>query len=342
MRAPENIILSRSDSIGDIVLAMPVAGLLKKHFPDIRIALLGRSYTKDITLACEHIDYFIDYEDFISKEVLIDGKKPQVIIHLITNSATAYRAKQIGIPVRIGTCTRLYHWFTCNRLVLLMRKKSPLHEAQLNLKLLKPLKISKPVSLTEIVNYFGLTRLQNLSPDYQTLIDPEKYNLIIHPKSRGNAREWPLEHFVSLINMLDEKQYKVFLSGVESELPYIQAIADKVKRNVTILAGKINLAQFISFINQSDAVVANSTGPVHVAAALGKDVIGIYPPLKPKDPGRWGPIGPNAHVMVLQKDCRDCQHTNDQCACIHAILPLEIKYKLDQLKQKKFASRETH
>ena len=336
MRVPENIILSRTDSIGDIVLAMPVAGLLKQHFPEIKIALLGRAYTKDIALACKHIDSFIDYEDFSRKEVFIDGSKPQVIIHLITQSDIARRAKELSIPLRIGTRSRLYHWFTCNRLVALSRKKSVLHEAQLNLKLLKPLKSYKPLSLQEMESYFGLSRLQPLLPEYQSLLDPHKYNLIIHPKSRGNAREWPIEHFIALINMLDENKFKIFLSGVEGELFFIQAIVEKLNKSITIIAGKIDLAQFISFIAAADGVVANSTGPVHMAAAMGKDVIGIYPPLKPKDPGRWGPIGKNAHVMVLDIDCNDCRLTKDQCACINAILPAELKHKLDGLMQKKF------
>lgn len=337
MRALENIILSRTDSIGDIILAMPVAGLLKKHFPGIKIALLGRHYTTDIALACEHIDSFIEYEDFISKEVFINGKKPQAIIHLITQSDIAHRAKKLGIPLRIGTRSRLYHLFTCNRLVALSRKSSPLHEAQLNLKLLKPLKIYKPLSLQEMVFYFGLSRIEPLLAEYQSLLDPERYNVIIHPKSRGNAREWPLEHFIQLINILDERKFKIFLTGVESELPFINAIAGRSSKDVTILAGRINLAQFLSFIKGADGVVANSTGPVHIAAALGKDVIGIYPPLRPKDPGRWGPIGKNAQVMVLNKNCSDCRLTKDRCACIAAILPIEIKLRLEELSQKRFA-----
>ena len=339
MRIPENIILSRTDSIGDIVLAMPVAGLLKKHFPKIKIALLGQAYTKDIALACEFIDCFIDYEDFIKKEIFIEGKKPEAIIHLITQSDIAKRAKKLKIPLRIGTSNRLYHWFTCNKLVSLSRKKSGLHEAQLNLKLLKPFKIDQPLSLKEMIPFFGLSRLQTLLPEYREMLSTNKYNLIIHPKSRGNAREWRLEHFITLINLLDDNRYKIFLSGVESEIPFINLILEKLQKDVTVLAGKINLAQFISFIKAADGVVANSTGPVHVAAALDKDVIGIYPPLKPKDPGRWGPIGTNAQVMVLNKDCTDCRLTRDQCACINAILPADLQFRLDVLMQKKYAGK---
>lgn len=340
MRAPENIILSRTDSIGDIVLAMPVAGLIKEHFPDMQIAILGRAYTRDIALACKFVDSFIDYEDFITKDILINGEKPQAIIHLITQSEIARRAKALKIPLRIGTSSRLYHWFTCNKLVSLSRKNSGLHEAQLNLKLLQPLKIYRRLTQSELLPYFGLSRLQPLLPAFQNLLDPQRYNLIIHPKSRGNAREWPIEHFIALINLLDDTKFKIFISGVESEIPFIREIIAKLKKDATVIAGTIDLAQFISFINAADGVVANSTGPVHVAAAMGKDVIGIYPPLKPKDPGRWGPIGSHAHTMVFNKDCNDCKLSPHNCACINAIQPLEICLKLNELMSNKFSRQQ--
>lgn len=329
MQVPENIIISRTDSIGDIVLAMPVAAILKKHFPRIKIAFLGTAYTREIAMACEHVDEFITVEDFLAKEVFIDDKKPAAIIHLGTHPLFAMRALKLKIPLRIGTSSRLYHWWACNKLVRLSRKNSGLHEAQLNLKLLKPFGIRQPFSLKDIEGLYGLTRLEQLSDQHAVLIKEDKYNLIVHPKSLGNAREWPIDHFIKLINMLDKDSYNILLSGVEKEKVFIQQIIERINKPVTVIAGQ--LGQFISFINRADAVLANSTGPLHIAAALGKDAIGIYPPLKPKDPGRWGPVGPKALVFVFNKKCNDCKLTIDHCSCINAIDPLSVKVAIDQL-----------
>ena len=52
------IILSRTDNIGDVVLALPMAGMIKKHYPDCKVIFLGRTYTKPIIDACENIDEF--------------------------------------------------------------------------------------------------------------------------------------------------------------------------------------------------------------------------------------------------------------------------------------------
>lgn len=335
MRIPQHIIISRTDSIGDIVLAMPVAAVLKQQFKGIKIALLGRAYTRDIALACEHIDEFISLDDFMQQDVFINGEKPDTIIHLTAEAPIAKRALKLKIPVRIGTSRRLFHLWTCNRFVWLNRKNSSLHESQLNLKLLKPLGIKKIFSLSEIANLYGLNRLQKLSNEYLPLLHPEKFNLIIHPKSRGSSREWPLDHFITLINLLDANEYNILLSGVEAEIPFVEQIAGKVNKPVINIAGKISLPQFIPLISEADAVLANSTGPVHIAAALGKPAIGIYPPLKTKDPGRWGPVGPKAIVFVRKINCSECKFTNDHCSCMNAIEPLSIKASLDQFMQSK-------
>ena len=63
---PGNIIISRTDSIGDVVLTLPVAGILKRNFPNLQIAFMGRSYTKPVIEACKYVDTFIDAKDFLN------------------------------------------------------------------------------------------------------------------------------------------------------------------------------------------------------------------------------------------------------------------------------------
>ena len=333
---PENIILSRTDSIGDVVLAMPMAKILKDNFPDTSIALLGKSYTKAIADACIYFDAFIDVEDFLLKQITVNGAKPQAIVHLNTVSTIAKRAKELKIPVRVGTTGRLYHWQTCNYLIRFSRKRSDLHEAQLNLKLLKAFGIKENFSLENIAQSYGLKKLLPLKNEYAALIMKDKFNVIIHPKSQGNAREWSIENFTKLIQLLDADKYNIFISGTEGERKFIQPLLDAVCNKVTDIIGKIPLDQFITFINECDAVVANSTGPLHIAAALEKNAIGIYPPLKPKHAGRWGPIGIHAQVFTLDKFCDQCKLTKDFCACINFIQPVLIKSALDKLMNKKF------
>jgi ADP-heptose:LPS heptosyltransferase len=243
----------------------------------------------------------------------------------------AFRAKKMGISLRIGTTNRIYHWITCNELIKLSRKKSNLHEAQLNLKLLKGLGIDDNSSLDEIGISFGLKKIKPLENAFSGLLQEGKYNLILHPKSQGSAREWGLNNFVALINSLDESHFNIFISGTQKERVLLQPLFDAVGNRVNDITGIMNLDQFISFINHCDGLVANSTGPLHIAAAVGKDALGIYPPIRPMHPGRWAPLGPNAKIFVLNKFCEDCRKRDTPCICIASVKP---EWIVSSLKQK--------
>jgi heptosyltransferase-3 len=327
---PSNILISRTDSIGDAMLTLPVAGALKKHFPGIKIGFLGKAYTRPVIEACTHVDAFIEVGDFLKGPVKIGGEEPQVILHVFPVYTIALRARELGIPLRIGTTNRLYHWTTCNRLVKLGRKNSQLHEAQLNLKLLAPFGIPVDLTLEEIAPLYGLRPTEPLAPALSGMLREDAYKLILHPKSQGHAREWPLDYFICLIRQLDPDRYQIFISGTPKERESLQPLFDAVGDRVTDTTGMMTLPQFIAFIDACDGLVANSTGPLHIAAALGKDALGLYSPLRPIHPGRWAPIGPHAKAFVLDKDCTDCKGNRAACTCIRSIQPLLIREALDK------------
>ena len=327
---PDNIILSRTDSIGDVVLSLPVAKVLKEHFPGIKIALLGREYTRQVANACDYIDQFIEYQEFLHHPVKIGGEPPQCIVHVLPERQVAARAKKLHIPVRIGTTNRLFHWKTCNRLVRLSRKNSPLHEAQLNLRLLEPLGIVQACSLEEIGQWYGLRPLPVLPEPESRLIQKGVYNLILHPRSRGSAREWGLHNFIQLIKALDPAVYRIFISGTKEEQKSLHPLFEAAGGRVTDLTGRLTLAELIAFIAQCNGLVACSTGPLHLAAALGKDALGIYAPLHSIHPRRWKPVGPKAQVFVVDRVCSDCKGMKAPCHCIEEVSWKSIRDELDR------------
>ena len=69
LKRVSNIIISRTDSIGDIILALPVAKILKDKYPHVTIAILGKEYTKAVAVASEYVDAFIDTEEFFAKNI---------------------------------------------------------------------------------------------------------------------------------------------------------------------------------------------------------------------------------------------------------------------------------
>ena len=313
-----------------------MAGFIKKHFPKSTVVFLGRNYTKDVIALSEHVDEFINYDDLeklSSGERIAELKKinTDVFVHVFPKKEIAQLAKSAGIPLRVGTKNRIYHWLTCKKLINLSRKNSDLHESQLNFKLLSFLNIETSVSLSAVSDYYGFTKVPTLNSDHAQLIDPNRFNVILHPKSKGSAREWGIDNFEKLIELLPKEKFKIFISGTEQEGKLMPELLKN--KNIIDLTGKLSLQQYIAFINAANGLVAASTGPLHIAAALNKKAIGLFVPKRPMHPGRWMPIGKNATFVVFDKDCVDCKNGKD-CNCIIKINPKQIVDLLEQTNER--------
>ena len=331
----KRLIISRTDSIGDVILTLPLAGLMKRLHPGVHIWFVGRAYTAPVISACEHIDTFIDWDElskYSSRDRIEYFKALQAdaVVHVFPNRELAKIAYQCKIPLRIGTSHRFHHWLYCNRLVHVGRKRSPLHEAQLNARLFAPLGVKDTPSLDELTPLTGLTRPVELDKAYSRLLDPRRFNVILHPKSKGSAREWGVDNFSELIRLLPHDRYNIFVSGSTEDGAALQEQIKSWGNDVTDITGKMSLPQFIAFIHNADGLVAASTGPLHIAAALGKVAVGLFAPMRPIHPGRWAPLGSRAGYLVLDKQCRQCRH-DKRCACIESITPLDVVLKLEQL-----------
>ncbi|SHK28947.1 glycosyltransferase family 9 protein [Hymenobacter psychrotolerans] len=334
----KTFLISRTDAIGDVVLTLPVAGLLKRHFPGCRVVLLGRTYTQPIADACPWLDAFLNYDDLLrlpaaGQVAALRELQAEAIVHVFPNKTIARLAQQAGIPVRIGTRNRWFHWLTCNRRVALSRRHSPLHEAQLNLALLQPLVPSVELPLPAVAELVKLTPAEPLAPALHRLLadrQPGQLNVVLHPRSRGSAREWGLPHFGTLARLLHNAGHRVFVTGTEAEGQELQPwLAEYAPYLTAQLTGQLTLPQLLAFIGAADGLVAGSTGPLHLAAALGRYALGLYPPIRPMHPGRWAPLGPHADYLVLDKPaCEDCRQQPATCSCIKALVPVQALQRI--------------
>lgn len=322
---PLRIIISRTDNLGDVVLTLPMATLIKKILPNAFIIFLGKKYTQEIVKMSGSIDLFIDW-DKLKRQTQharirnFKKLKADYIFHVFPDKKIASLAKKCGIRNRCGTTGRIFHWFSCNRLVPFTRKRSNLHESQLNLKLLKPLGFKNTLPLGEIKEMYNITPPNELPEHIRNLIDNNKFNLILHPKTKGSAREWGFQNFNKLIELLPEEKFKIFITGSQEDSETIRMEMNPVISKITDLSGRFTIDEFLSFISNTDGLVACSTGPLHIAAAMNKFVVGIYPPIRPMHPGRWAPVGPNASYLVSSKNCKRCRKSTT-CECIQNISP---------------------
>lgn len=332
----KSLIISRTDSLGDVVLTLPMAGVLKKIHPEIKIFFLGRSYTQPIIETCEHVDQFINWDEistysYPQKIVFFSSLNADAIVHVFPNRELSKIAFESKIPLRIGTSHRPYHWLYCNKIIPVGRKKSNLHEAQLNLKLLISLGAEKNYTLKDIGFFYGLSRLKPVEDHFKSLLDKNRFNLILHPKSKGSGREWNLDNFGELIRILPKEKYKIFISGTDDDKKQLTKLFELYGDDITDITGQMNLNSFISFIHEADGLIASSTGPLHISAALGKLTIGLFPPIRPNHPGRWSPVGEKASFLVIDKNCNKCRNTNI-CECINQIKPEQVLRHLEEMR----------
>ncbi|MFK5282588.1 glycosyltransferase family 9 protein, partial [Lacticaseibacillus paracasei] len=73
------------------------------------------------------------------------------------------------------------------------------------------------------------------------LLQSDKFNLILHPLTRGRKIEWPLEKFAALIRALPHDKVRVFVTGIEAEGQEIRPILTKPFPEVIDLTGKMSL-----------------------------------------------------------------------------------------------------
>ncbi|TWI67438.1 ADP-heptose:LPS heptosyltransferase [Pseudoduganella lurida] len=316
--ALSRILICRTDNIGDVVLTLPLAGYLKGLIPGVQVDMVCRAYAAPVVRCCRFVDRVLALEE-LDIERFFDDESYDTVIFAFPQRALALAARRAGVRNRVGTSHRLQHWWTCNRLAHFSRVRSSLHEAQLNFLLLKPLGIDHVPALAEIPPLYGL-HAPHL-PEIDALFAAAPFNLILHPKSNGNGREWPLGRYAELAEQLRaDPDVAIWVTGsrAEGELLQREAGALLASPNVRNLCGRYDLLGLVALIGQADGLVASGTGPLHMAAALGRNTLGLFPPVQPIDIKRWGALGARATSMAAEKQCDSCTGAAS-CVCMTAI-----------------------
>lgn len=316
----KQVLISRTDSIGDVMLTLPLCAWLKEQFPQIQLTFLGKSYTAPILHQYPFVDRVLLLDDLealpLDEQVhLIQSKNFDAIIHVFPRKSLARLAKKARIPLRIGTSHRLFHWTTCNVRLDFTRKNSVFHESQLNFELLRPFGLKELPQLDELQSYtqdFG-AQLDAVTLPYQV----QQPYVILHPKSQGSAREWPMESYVQLTTLLVDRGYTVCFTGTEKEGAAFRHLLPK-NPHVIDTTGTLTMDQLLYLIKHSHGLVACSTGPLHLAGFLNVRTVGLFISKRPMHPGRWQPLGSQVITLVNDPNCAQCASKNP-CNCIEKI-----------------------
>jgi len=333
-----NILVVRTDRLGDVLLTLPVLPLIHACHPEARVTMLLSRYTGEIVEGNRNADGLLWYDDipgrpapFLRMVRRIRKEHFDAVILVHPTFRLAWMMKLAGIPVRVGTGYR-YYSFLLNRRVYEHRKDARRHELEYNLRLLAELGCTVPDKLER--------------PDYGVSIPPEAERkvhelkqsfgvglerplVIIHPGSGGSAREWPLESFARLAAGLQlRNNVDIVVTGSREEEQRVRRCIDLAGGRLVSFAGLLGLKELAALIQSASLFVSNSTGPLHLAVAVGTPVLGFYPQITAMSPRRWGPYGGVSRVLVPKKpvDCAECAGSSGRaCACMDSI-PVEEAY----------------
>jgi heptosyltransferase-1 len=127
-----------------------------------------------------------------------------------------------------------------------------------------------------------------------------KTAVLINPGAGWGAKRWPVERYAVVAQSFIARGFRVLVNAGPGEEPLANELCRQTGGAATPLP--CTLAQLIALTRRIALVIAGDTGPLHLACALGRPVVGIY---GPTDPSRNGPFGTRFKVLRSPESRRD-------------------------------------
>jgi heptosyltransferase III len=310
----KSILIVRPDRIGDLTLSLAVPAAIKAVCSQTRVEYLVSFYAGNVLRYSDFVDDWIYYTGDTGEPIhshklieMMASKKYSAAVFLKPNWQTGFSAIMARIPIRIGTSRRAYS-LLFNERVNISRKGSGMHEIDLNLQLLKPFGLDIPPRTINPI----LTTANRPWPNKADFELPPKY-ILIHLGSKGSAANWPLSNYIKLINNLCDS-IPVVITG-QMDIP------EGLPLKSINLLNKTNFDDLMHLIAGASLFISGGTGPLHLASALGRPLIGFFPNRPHLGPTRWGPRGANAIAITAPEQIgHKCRIKEDgSCDCMAAI-----------------------
>jgi lipopolysaccharide heptosyltransferase I len=175
-----------------------------------------------------------------------------------------------------------------------------------------------PVSVSAREQVEGFLRSENVH---------EKRLVILHPGVTWISKKWSLRKYASLAEEITGRFSDTAI--VVTTGPGEEALGAELKKTCKeeiVLAGNMNLPRLTALLDRCEVFVSSDTGPLHLAAALGKRVIGLY---GPTDSARNGPYGEGNFAISAGKACSGCWLRNCRdLSCMNDIDVPEVMEKV--------------
>ncbi|MCI0448683.1 MAG: glycosyltransferase family 9 protein [Chlorobi bacterium] len=299
--------LIRTDRIGDVILTLPMIDVLKQNYPRAKIDFLVNKRVYDLVCDYPNINkvHAIEKVTINNMRRLCGGNKYDLAIVVRPLFAIAFGLFLGGVKHRLGSAYRWYSLFF-NIKHYQHRKYSVKHELEYNLDLLFELncKMIKGIRPELKVGIDELDRVKNKLMERR--INLSKDFIVIHIPSMDSAKVWSRNNFTELINLIlnDPKcDFNIILTGTKDDAQQVKSVIDKLENNMRVYEIlDLNLKELAALLKIAKLFAGNSTGPIHIAAAVSTFVVGFYSPVKVESQTRWGPYTHNRKIFSPPAD----------------------------------------
>ena len=313
MSAKERLLILSVSGIGNTILQSPL----------IRSICESNSYSVDIIFGnCAMADVF-NTDEMFNEIFYLPSSFPEKL-ELIKELRTRRYSTSIAcfpsnrfqfhlLPFLLGVPTRIAHCYTKSSLFSLgflsnktVSADPSLHDVEQNLSLLSMLDIEEMSPNLELSFRLNEKNTQTAKNFMSGILENQRKVIGIHAgcNKSESYRRWPAEHFVALINQLNDEKIDCLLFAGPDEIEEVRAIFKALKYqtlNQLVEAESINDVGAI--IKYCHAFLSTDSGLGHVATAVGVPTLAIFGPALHT---RTAPYGKNGHHVRLGLECSPC------------------------------------
>jgi len=298
------ILIIEVNWLGDVLFSTPCIKAIRNKFENAYIACMTVPRTKAMLEYNKRIDEIIIYDEkgkhknLFGKIRLIselNRKKFDLAIILHRSFTRALITFLSGIGERVGYSTK-------GRGVLLTY---PIEAPEENLhKVEYFLKIAESIGCeTQDKDYeFFITEKERKYIEKELAknnIHKDDFLVVINPGGNWEPKRWSEERFAELGDALIAGYgVKIVLSGAENDIEKTKRIKNRMKGELTILAGRTSLKELGALLERANIVISNDSGPMHIAVAMKSNVIALFGPTSAALTGPYG----RGNYRVIQKD----------------------------------------
>lgn len=329
---PKRILILKPSSLGDVIHALPTLTALRHLYPESKIVWMVKEEWAEMLEGNPYLNEIMPVNFGLRHWPSLIRRVRQGQFDLVVDLQGLFRtgllALLTGAMTRIGFAKGREGspWFYTDRIELpLPMNRSwrllDMHAVDRNLTVAKYLgaNVSHPK--------FWIPQLESDQEEVAEWlrhadVQPEDRLIAIAPLSRGEVKCWPLDRFVALAHEISQwTACKIVLLGSCSQ-EWIVEKFDQIRAPGLInMVGKVRIRQLGILLRQTDLLIANDSAPIHIAAAVGIPVLGIF---GPTNAIATGPYGNSGHrVMNAEISCRPCGkrscHQVSQKECLTAI-----------------------